>query len=192
MRRRLSTRLCRYDPRLLSRSTTILKPSSNTCCSIVSRTFDAAIGFSASLFGVRFRIEGVSARTGAILIVDRNLRRQSGQRSTASCLWGNRASCLVARMRVNRRDARRPPRKMRVLHNALTQQLVLSGEQILHKIVTAFIRVERGAGEMMIDSHPGGAAKIICDGKNFIGWFPLTEEPLCVRTGRANREQFRG
>src|SRR6266436_9933411 len=81
---------------------------------------------------------------------------------------------------------------MRVLHNTLTQHLVLSGEQILHKIVTAFIRVAHGAGEMMIDSHPGGAAKIICDGKNFIGWFPLTEQPLRVRTGRANREQFGG
>src|SRR6266513_6340008 len=81
---------------------------------------------------------------------------------------------------------------MRVLHNTLTQHLVLSGEQVLHKIVTAFIRVARGASEMMIDSHPGGAAKIICDGKNFIGWFPLAEQPLRVGTGRANREQFGG
>src|SRR6266550_5330438 len=104
MRRRLSTRLCRYEPRLLSRSTTILKPSSKTWCSIVSRTFDAAIGFSASLFGVRFRVEGVSARTGAILIRDRNLLRERGQRlgggtGTSICLapkvqdspvaWGN-------------------------------------------------------------------------------------------------------
>src|SRR5437016_12597658 len=80
MRRRLSTRLYRYEPRLLSRSTTILKPSSKTCCSIVSRTFDGAIGPSASFFGVRFRVEGVSARTGAILIRDRNLLRQCGQR----------------------------------------------------------------------------------------------------------------
>jgi hypothetical protein len=79
-----------------------------------------------------------------------------------------------------------------LLHDALTKQLVFSGEQILHEIVTAFIRVARGAGEIMIDSHPGGAAKIICDGKNFIGWFPLTEEPLRVRTRCANREQFGG
>src|SRR5258707_15760174 len=83
-----------------------------------------------------------------------------------------------------------PTRKVRVLHNTLTQHLMFSGEQILHKIVTAFIRVARGAGEIMIDSHPGGAAKIICDGKNFIGWFPLTEQPLRVRTGPANPEQF--
>src|SRR6266576_4497443 len=110
MRRRLSTRLCRYEPRLLSRSTTILKPSSKTCCSIVSRTFDAAIGFSASLFGVRFRVEGVSARTGAILIRDRNLLRERGQRlgggtGTSICLahkvqdspvaWGNAPGVLV-------------------------------------------------------------------------------------------------
>ena len=40
-----------------------------------------------------------------------------------------------------------PTRKMRVLHNTLTQHLVLSGEQILHKIVTAFIRVARGESE---------------------------------------------
>src|SRR6266550_4576214 len=80
MRRRLSTRLYRYEPRLLSRSTTILKPSSKTCCSIVWRTFEGAIGFSASRFGVRFRLGGVSARTGAILIGDRNLLRQRGQR----------------------------------------------------------------------------------------------------------------
>src|ERR1041385_3443988 len=83
MRRRLSTLLCRYEPRLLSRSTTILKPSSNTCCSIVSRTFAGAIvplPRYFSLFGVRFRVEGVSARTGAILIRDRNLMRHRGQR----------------------------------------------------------------------------------------------------------------
>src|SRR5215831_19987990 len=79
MRRRLSTRLYRYEPRLLSRSTTILKPSSKTCSSIVWRTLAGAIAFSASRFGVRFRVEGVSARTGAILIQDRNLLRERGQ-----------------------------------------------------------------------------------------------------------------
>src|SRR4029434_160792 len=79
MRRRLPTRLCRYEPRLLSRSTTILKPSSKTCCSIVSRTFAGAIVFSVSLFGVRCRVEGVSARTGAILIQDRNCDPKRGQ-----------------------------------------------------------------------------------------------------------------
>ena len=51
---------------------------------------------------------------------------------------------------------------------------MFSGEQLLHEIVTAFIRIARGAGEMMIDSHPGGAAKIICDGKDFIGRLTLT------------------
>jgi hypothetical protein len=30
---------------------------------------------------------------------------------------------------------------------------VFSGEQFLHKIVTAFIGIERSAGEMVIDSH---------------------------------------
>src|SRR5215467_3382407 len=79
MRRRLSTLLCRYGPRLLSRSTTILNPSSKTCCSIVWRTFAGAIAFSASRFGVRFRVEGVSARTGAILIRDRNCDPKRGQ-----------------------------------------------------------------------------------------------------------------
>src|SRR6266446_1876744 len=157
MRRRLSTRSCRYEPRLLSRSTTILKPSSKTWCSIVSRTFDAAIGFSASLFGVWFRVEGVSARTGAILIRDRNLLRQCGQRSTGILCGGQNCESTG-------QTPAGPTRKMRVLYNALTQHLVLSGEQVLHKIVTAFIRVAHGAGEMMIDSHPGGAAKIIRDG----------------------------
>ena len=64
---------------------------------------------------------------------------------------------------------------------------MFSGEQLLHKIVPALIRAARGAGEMIIDSHPGRATEIICDGKNFIGWFPLTEQPLRVRTCRADR-----
>src|SRR5258708_6133312 len=101
MRRRLSTRLYRYDPRLLSRSTTILKPSSKTCCSIVWRTFEGAIGFSVSRLGVRFRVEGVSARTGAILIRDRKLLRRRGQRSTG-ILPGRRE------LRLDRRDDRQP------------------------------------------------------------------------------------
>ena len=77
-------------------------------------------------------------------------------------------------------------------YNSSTEHLVFSGEQILHEIVTAFIGIARGACEMMIDSHPGGAAKIICDGKNFIGWFPLTEQPLRVRTRGADCKQFGG
>src|SRR4051794_3190195 len=43
---------------------------------------------------------------------------------------------------------------------------------------------------MMIDSHPGGSAKIICDGENFIGWFSLTKQPLRIRTCGADRKQF--
>src|SRR4029453_17769649 len=125
MRRRLSTRLYRYGPRLLSRSTTILKPSSRTWSSIVCRIFDGAIAFSVSRFGVRFRVEGVSARTGAILIRDRNLLRQRGQRSTG-----------ILRGAQTCDSAGETPaasiRKVRGLHNALTQQLVFSGEQILH------------------------------------------------------------
>src|SRR5947208_6600139 len=73
------TALYKYEPRLLSRSTTTLKPSSNTCRSIVSRTFDGAICFSFSLFTVRLRAETASASTGGILIVDRNLWRERGQ-----------------------------------------------------------------------------------------------------------------
>ena len=80
---------------------------------------------------------------------------------------------------VGRRDAD-PTRKMRVLHHALTQQLVLSGKQILNKIVTALIGVVGGAGEMMIDSHPRRPAEIIRNGKDFVGWFALAEQPLCV------------
>src|SRR4029077_14135405 len=98
---------------------TILNPSSKTCCSIVWRTFAAAIGFSALLFGVRFRVEGVSARTGAILIVDRTLRRQCGQRV-------GRLTSIAKVVQVNRRY---------LLYHALTQQLVFPGEQILHEIV---------------------------------------------------------
>src|SRR5262245_47465350 len=88
MRRRLSTLFCRYEPRLLSRSMTILNPSTRTCCSIVRSTFEGPIvpPLRDSLFGVRFRVEGGSARTGGILIQDRNLLPQRGQR-------GARAFC---------------------------------------------------------------------------------------------------
>jgi hypothetical protein len=77
---------------------------------------------------------------------------------------------------------------MAVLHNALTQQRVFSGEQILHKIITALVGVARGAGEMMIDSHARRSAEIIRDGKNFVGRFTLAEQPLRVRTRRADRK----
>src|SRR5207253_678883 len=98
MRRRLSTLLDKYEPRLLSRSTTILKPSSKTCCSIVSRTFDDAIVprlRDFSLFAVRFRDGTASVSTGGILIIDRNLWRERGQ-------WVAHASrVLVAVSRCN-------------------------------------------------------------------------------------------
>ena len=142
MRRRLSTLLNKYEPRLLSRSTTILKPSSNTCCSIVSRTFAGGIGFAPSVFGVRFRVEGVSARTGAILIRDRNLLRECGQRRLRN---GWQAGSLVA-------ESGKPPDR---LHNALAQQLVLPSQQFLHQIVAAFVHVARCPGEMMIDPRSG-------------------------------------
>jgi hypothetical protein len=62
---------------------------------------------------------------------------------------------------------RQHARRARYLHHILTQHLVLSGEQILHEIVTTFIGIARGAGEMMIDSHAGRSAEIIRNGKNF-------------------------
>src|SRR5882724_6410531 len=82
MSRLSDTALYKYEPRLLSRSTTILKPSSKTCCWIVSRTFDGAVVLGFSLFVVRLRDEVASASTDGILIVDRNLWQQRGQRST--------------------------------------------------------------------------------------------------------------
>src|SRR6266540_2482165 len=172
---------------------TILNPSSKTCRSIVWRTFAGAIGFSVSRFGVRFRVEDVSARTGAILIRDRNLLRQRGQRSTGILPVGKPGilpgvqNCYSAG-----ETPTGPTRKMAALHHALTQHLVLSGEQILHEIVTAFIGIAGSAGEMMIDSHARRPAEIIRNGKDLVGRFTLAEQPLRVRTGRANREQFGG
>ena len=103
---------------------------------------------------MRFRVEGVSARTGAILIVDRNLSRQCGQRSTGILPVGT-LGILPGVQNCNSagETPAGPTGKMPVLHHALTQQLVLSGEQILHEIVAAFIGIARSAGEMMIDSH---------------------------------------
>ena len=68
---------------------------------------------------------------------------------------------------------------------------MLSGEQILHEIVTTFIRIAPGAGEMMIDSDARRSAEIIRNGKNFVGRFTLVEQPLRVRTRRADRKQLR-
>src|SRR6266404_1434728 len=86
MSRLSDTALYKYEPRLLSRSITILKPSSRTCCWIVSRTFDGAVVLSFSLFVVRLRDEVASASTDGILIVDRNLSRERGQRGSAGIL----------------------------------------------------------------------------------------------------------
>src|SRR5207244_3182957 len=87
MSRLSDTALYKYEPRLLSRSMTILKPSSKTCCWIVSRTFDGAVVLGFSLFVV-LRDEVASASTDGILIVDRNLSRERGQRGSAGILPG--------------------------------------------------------------------------------------------------------
>src|SRR2546427_13001518 len=86
MSRLSDTALYKYEPRLLSRSMTILKPSSKTCFWIVSRTFDGAVVLGFSLFVVRLRDEVASASTDGILIVDRNLSRERGQRGSAGIL----------------------------------------------------------------------------------------------------------
>jgi hypothetical protein len=41
---------------------------------------------------------------------------------------------------------------------------VLSGQQILYEIITAFIGVGRGAGEMMIDLQARGVTKVTVSG----------------------------
>src|ERR1043166_7902276 len=43
---------------------------------------------------------------------------------------------------------------------------------------------------MIIDPRARRAAEIICDGKNFVRRFTLAEQPLRIRTGRADREQL--
>src|SRR6478672_2171693 len=79
MSRLSDTALYKYEPRLLSRSITILKPSSKTCCWIVSRTFAGAILFCFSLFVVRLRDEVASVSTGGILIVEISRGEMVGQ-----------------------------------------------------------------------------------------------------------------
>ena len=86
MSRLSETALCRYEPRLLSRSITILKPSSKTCCSMVSRTFDGDIPFCFSLFVVRLRDEAASVSTGGILIVEISRGQRLGQQAELSPL----------------------------------------------------------------------------------------------------------
>ena len=75
-----------------------------------------------------------------------------------------------------------------LLHNPIAQEFVFSSQQILHEIVAAFVYVARCAGKVVVDSHSRGAAKITCDGKDFIGRLTLAEQPLRVRTCRADRE----
>jgi hypothetical protein len=93
----------------------------------------------------------------------------------ASCLCGHQAS-LPGGQNFNSagETPAGPAAKMATLHYPSAQQFVLSGQQILHESVAALVRVARCAGKMLIDSHPGGATKIICNRENFIGWFPLT------------------
>ena len=100
-------------------------------------------------------------------------------------------NCLVSVNLGHGEKSEDQPGKLLVLHHALAKKLVFSGEQILHKIETAFIGVARGASEMMIDPHSRRAAEIIRDGKNFVSRFTLAEQPLCVRTRRADRKQLR-
>jgi hypothetical protein len=146
-------------------------------------TFEAAIVFSAALFGVRFRVEGGSARTGAILIVDRNLWHERGQRGApAFCrtFFNRRGTCYVYKSREGPpatcpAAAGKMPALPEELHDALTEKFVFSGEQILHEIITAFICVSCGAGEMMVDSHSCRATEIIRNGKNFVNRFTLTD-----------------
>src|SRR4030095_10200907 len=162
---RLSTRLCRYEPRLLSRSTTTLKPSSKTCCSIVSRTFDGTIAFCFSLFVVRLRDEAASVSTGGILI--RGISRGE----------------MVGQPRQERLTQPRLP-----LYDAVSQKLVFSREQFLHQLIAAPIHVAHGARKMMIDSRPRRSTEANGERKNFIRGFTLAEQPLGVRTGRADRK----
>ena len=85
--------------------------------------------------------------TGAILIVDRNLLRHRGQRYGEAA---GRAEKIANRQILADGPAVRP-----YLYHALTQQFVLSGEQILNQIVTALIGIARSPGEMMIDPRSG-------------------------------------
>src|SRR2546423_8781529 len=99
MSRLSETALCRYEPRLLSRSTTTLNPSSKTCCSIVSRTFDGDIAFCFSLFVARLRDEAASVSTGGILIVEISRSEMVGQprQSYFNCIVDERRTMATLR-----------------------------------------------------------------------------------------------
>ena len=62
-----------------------------------------------------------------------------------------------------------------MLHNPIKQEFVLSGEQILHELITAPVHIAMRADEVIVDPHAGGAAEIICDSKNFIARFALAK-----------------
>jgi len=73
-----------------------------------------------------------------------------------------------------------------LLDHAVAQQLVLSGKQILHEIVTAFVSIARGAGEMMVDPHFGGTTEITRNRKDFGG--RLTRVDLVLREGAGSAD----
>src|SRR6266513_691718 len=126
MRRRLSILLYKYEPRLLSRSTTILKPSSNTCCSISSRIFEGDMAFCFSLFVVRLREEAGSVSTGGILIVEISRDEMVGQPRQRRLTQSPRrivAASLCRGVRAKHGDT--APRLQ--LHNSVAQELVFSG-----------------------------------------------------------------
>ena len=101
---------------------------------------------------------GVCISANVALLTDSWLGRTGGTKPEATAL--SQPRCCARRVQ---------------LHNSVAQELVFSGEQILHESVAAFIRVTHCAGEMMIDSHPSRTTEIICDGENFIRGFTLAE-----------------
>src|SRR5438105_8493381 len=78
-----------------------------------------------------------------------------------------------------------------MLHNSPSKICVLPGQQLLRQIVAGAVSIARGAGEMMIDSHFGGATEIPRNRKDFIGRLTGVDLVLCEGTRRANREKFR-
>jgi hypothetical protein len=85
----------------------------------------------------------------------------------------------------------RPGGGVPTLDDAFAQEFVFTSEQILHKNVAALIHVTRCSSKMMIDSHPRGSAEIVCNRDNLIRGFSLAEQPLRIRTRRADSKQFR-
>src|SRR5207253_1270962 len=77
------------------------------------------------------------------------------------------------------------------LYDPLTETFVFSCQQLLRQIVAGAVSIARGAGEMMIDSHFGGATEIPRNRKDFIGRLTGVDLVLCEGTRRANREKFR-